>query len=536
MVLQKVLDRFRSPREPKKCSEEPEKSKLYDREEVGGRAGGDSRKKLKKVRSVRVADLDGLRKSSKKTSHPQIEKPPQKEKPVANKASDASPNYMKSTSSYDARKEKHQVKIESPAPESNIVNSTESKKPASLKSTSSAAKALVRSSSKRLVRSLLKKSPGNVSTATCSLNTEDSCIPNDLGCLEQDSILANKICPYSYCSLHCHKHGAMPSLKRLMLTRRQSLKTQNRMRPKRHSSIRRKGDEEVQLVEDVVDELFIEIQSKLQAQALQQERFRRKSRDEIEIGYIINKMNKTTLEDKHDVDLLQESCSVTSFEDCGDKHSELSTEEMLVISQFMENIERGWKEESGGAETDAKLCFGEDCDEQEKENLALPENVGFGSHSECGSNNAQVRSFDVSQTQEVGLKNSASPMLQTSHKKLITWSKSRKYNRRRRLSVESLDNALQFNLRPPRSLPTQADPKQETVNLKHQTVEERKAAEEWMIDHALRKALRRLATGKKSQVPLLVAAFETVTPKMCETLVNSNASININTKPAQACM
>ncbi|KAJ3676221.1 hypothetical protein LUZ60_003633 [Juncus effusus] len=69
-----------------------------------------------------------------------------------------------------------------------------------------------------------------------------------------------------------------------------------------------------------------------------------------------------------------------------------------------------------------------------------------------------------------------------------------------------------FNPRAPNFLELEADPSGEKVDLRHQSMDDRKNAEEWMIDYALRRAVDELAPARKKKVQLLVAAFETVVP------------------------
>lgn len=69
-----------------------------------------------------------------------------------------------------------------------------------------------------------------------------------------------------------------------------------------------------------------------------------------------------------------------------------------------------------------------------------------------------------------------------------------------------------FNPKAPNFLPVRADPDAEKVDLRHQTADDRKSAEEWMVDYALRKAVKKLARARKRKVEMLVQAFETVLP------------------------
>ena len=78
---------------------------------------------------------------------------------------------------------------------------------------------------------------------------------------------------------------------------------------------------------------------------------------------------------------------------------------------------------------------------------------------------------------------------------------------------EESTKAREFNTRGPNFLPHEPDPEVERVVLRHQETDERKSAEEWMLDYALQKAVNRLASARTRNVALLVEAFETVLPK-----------------------
>ncbi|KAL0916442.1 hypothetical protein M5K25_013953 [Dendrobium thyrsiflorum] len=505
MVLRKMLDKFRSRSETKKVSEEPDKSdSSKQQKQNGGHGGGETKKKLKKVRSVRVADFDGIRKAPKKTSQHPLSKSPQQ-------ATDEVPNYMKSTSSYDARKEKRKVAIDSSTPIT-----------ATSKSLSSAARVLVKNSSLKLLRSSMKKNKGKnkqsliyKNRATCSSPIKDSETPESVDLKEQLDALALKVCPYTYCSLHGHKHGAVPSLKRFLSARRQSLKVQK--------SMKLRGDEETELVENVVNELFIEIHLKLQE-------WGEESCDDAEKVYIFDRMNKMKLEGPNDESQLQESCSVTSFEDCGEKNSELSMEDIQVITQFLKFIEQECEEEEAQSET------------EKSEKAATVDNLLVELEEYNSSGNEHLQSVEedwtkleagcVQQQNDISKANLKNFVLENNVKDCSSQGNRSKvtYSKLRRQPSKFRESVKEFNRRPPRLLDLQVEPEQEQVNLKHQTVDERKAAEEWMIDNALSKALRRLASTRKKKVPLLVAAFETVMPQMCETLMCHNAAGNLGQK------
>nr|GEY07955.1 calmodulin binding protein PICBP [Tanacetum cinerariifolium] len=84
--------------------------------------------------------------------------------------------------------------------------------------------------------------------------------------------------------------------------------------------------------------------------------------------------------------------------------------------------------------------------------------------------------------------------------------------RGKKSTQEMDDDSNEFNTRGPNFLPEVPDPDAETVDLKHQTMDERKNAEEWMVDFALQQAFTTLAPARKKRVSLLVEAFEKVLP------------------------
>nr|KYP43267.1 hypothetical protein KK1_035295 [Cajanus cajan] len=97
---------------------------------------------------------------------------------------------------------------------------------------------------------------------------------------------------------------------------------------------------------------------------------------------------------------------------------------------------------------------------------------------------------------------------------------------RRKRGVEDDDEMRKFNPKEPNFLPLAPEPEQEKVDLRHQMVDERKNAEDWMLDCALRQAVTKLAPARKKKVALLVEAFETVMPAApkCETNARKNSA------------
>lgn len=114
-------------------------------------------------------------------------------------------------------------------------------------------------------------------------------------------------------------------------------------------------------------------------------------------------------------------------------------------------------------------------------------------------------------------------------------SKNWKWEAKCKRPVQEVEEMRKINPRKPNFLPLVPDPEPEKVNLKHQMMDERKNAEEWMLDFALRQAVTKLAPAGKKKVALLVEAFETVVsiPK-CETHIRNNSPF-VHARPIQAC-
>lgn len=96
--------------------------------------------------------------------------------------------------------------------------------------------------------------------------------------------------------------------------------------------------------------------------------------------------------------------------------------------------------------------------------------------------------------------------------------------------IKSLEKVRKFNPREPRYLPLEPDKGAEKVHLRHQNMEDRKNAEEWMLDHALQQVVAKLTPARKRKVELLIEAFETVTP-MLEVKVGQRHSPAVSPQP-----
>nr|XP_043609383.1 calmodulin binding protein PICBP [Erigeron canadensis] len=101
---------------------------------------------------------------------------------------------------------------------------------------------------------------------------------------------------------------------------------------------------------------------------------------------------------------------------------------------------------------------------------------------------------------------------------------------------QEMGDSREFNPRGPNFLPEVPDPDAETVDLRHQDMDERKNAEEWMVDFALQQAVNTIAPVRKKKVASLVEAFEKVMPiPMYGNSSRHTSKAFTNARPMQAC-
>ncbi|XP_031488820.1 calmodulin binding protein PICBP [Nymphaea colorata] len=237
------------------------KSPLYEemiaRPSQSIRGGGELKKKLRRSRSLKLADWRSI-------GSPPKQDEDAKKKQTATRMEDRSPNYMKPTSSSDKRKENVQVSTQTQtsnriqrARDSNYTR----KKPDARGSKSTTASAsknvkqLTRSSSLKPIKPSMKAtglplfSLQDIARSTCSSTIKDSKFPDYLdlhpGGTESEGTSIFKVCPYTYCSLNGHFHKPLPPLKHFISARRRLLKTQKSVKMKGSIPRRIKNAKEV---------------------------------------------------------------------------------------------------------------------------------------------------------------------------------------------------------------------------------------------------------------------------------------------------
>ncbi|XP_013630598.1 PREDICTED: uncharacterized protein LOC106336340 [Brassica oleracea var. oleracea] len=468
------------------------------------------------------------------------------------KGTGRSPNYMKGTSSSEARMENK--KIFNPKNQIGLKERC-SNKPGS-----------------RIVRSLTKAPSFKRCSqrATCSSTLKDSKFSeyltlnhggSDDGEVSGTSVL--RVCPYTYCSLNGHLHKQCPPLKSFISSRRQSLKSQKcvKMEASKDDSLEMYVEEEKECenadggtcevdVETQISETFsvgaprsetdsdeyseivkfsaldddIELQEPDLAETLVAETVKEiqetndvgaemvrapegghetESRESDLVETLVADYVKEILETTCEVDDDSDSAEMVSSLE-GDHDTELkesNMEETLVDESVKEIQEEANREE----DVDQSCSFYSEAMGMMMNSEADEETLK-DSKEESQDQTEVVRMLE--ETTKVPYSRKQRPCNQEEElDSTVSWTiiKCKK-------PVVDTEDLREFNPREPSYLPVSVDADAEKVDLKHQDMDERKNSEDWMFDYALQRAVTKLSSARKRKVALLVEAFETVKP------------------------
>ncbi|KAF3952427.1 hypothetical protein CMV_022012 [Castanea mollissima] len=90
-----------------------------------------------------------------------------------------------------------------------------------------------------------------------------------------------------------------------------------------------------------------------------------------------------------------------------------------------------------------------------------------------------------------------------------SWSNVKKLILLKRF-IKAIEKVRRFNPREPRYLPLELDPEAEKVHLRHQDINQKKNAEEWMLDYALQQSLQLLEVERQDAAASYHAKLHTV--------------------------
>ncbi|KAJ6778828.1 CALMODULIN-BINDING PROTEIN-RELATED [Salix koriyanagi] len=621
--------------------------------------GTDLKKKLKKSRSIKIASRSSM---------------------VLASDADIPPDFSKTTDRFDERNVQLQASLHNF--ESALSGNDDDKrkvprnsKPKIASPGNNSMKVMTRTSTLRPLRILTKvaslrtKRPSmkkrsqipesGIQKATCSSAIKDSKFPDHLELppegRESEGNSAMKVCPYSYCSLHGHRHSDVPPLKRFVSIRRRLLKNQKSMKSEsrssrrvKHSGNTKKGTRTSQLgssgdsavLETSHDKIAVSssigktagsraestkegahggddkdtsnVTSVTDIQILQQEddeaneqlnKARRLNQDRVAESRDINNtvsfasigkplLEETAASEENNQDVQNyRFLSADSEHSCATdvlpqkmepshipvkkprtkrkmrRHCLASTNLVLLWifpSTDQSNDEEDHDERSGkihqyqcNAINLVQEAFDrilaeipdQSSDDQSITSDTSDKELAVKDQSEDEQLNI-LTSYDsdrdsiVQEQEKLRLKadnaferEKAQSRVESksNHQMPKGWSNLKKILILKRF-VKALEKVRNFNPRKARYLHAEAEPGSEKVHLRHQTFEERRNSEEWMLDHALQQVISTLAPAQKRKVALLVQAFETVTPL---TEVGAPPTVNIeasyHTAPAKTC-
>ncbi|CAN6814655.1 hypothetical protein Bca4012_002232 [Brassica carinata] len=430
--------------------------------------------------------------------------PPSKHDLVA-KRTGRSPNYMKGTSSSEARMENKKI--------FNQKNQTGKKESRSNKPGS------------RMVRSLTKAPSFKRCSqrATCSSTLKDSKFPEyltvnhggtDDGDVSGTSVL--RVCPYTYCSLKGHLHKQCPPLKSFISSRRQSLKSQKSVKKEDVVEMYVEEKKECEDVDEGTCEVDVDTQISeiVSVGAPRSETDSDEYSDTSEIVKFSEvdddiQLQESDLEETlvaETVKEVQETCEVDDDSDSAEmvsslegdhdtKLKESDMEETLADDSVKQIQEEANREE----DADQSYCFNSEADDADEETLK-------DSKEESQDQTEAVPTLE--ETVKIPYNRKQRPCNQEGESDAtVSWTiiKCKK-------PAAETEDLREFNPREPNYLPVSVDADAEKVDLKHQDMDERKNSEDWMFDHALQRAVTKLSSARKRKVALLVEAFETVKP------------------------
>ncbi|KAL6853431.1 hypothetical protein ACP4OV_019460 [Aristida adscensionis] len=329
-------------------------------------------------------------------------------------------------------------------------------------------------------------------------------------------------CAYAYCSFrgHAHAHAAAAPLQSFLASQRRLIKTQQSMKLKGASPFRRPGSR-------AGNGCFVEVYAGGGGAAAQTASSGVSCSDlsAEEMDAMVRRMEYVTF------DHLSSSCGDDAEHRAKDSGGSCGSSD--VISNG--SLELSWTKRRGLKEKGTLVADHEDedfgaCKSDISEELDA--NHGGNIPDDCGGNALQESSVDGVSNALSGISfedvSSDCADEATSLRKKVTIA-------RRRKSQEGGDQMRPFKPKAPDFLPAVTGPEAEKVDLRHQMMSDRRNAEEWMVDYALRKAVKKLARAQKRKVEMLVQAFETVLP----TVANEKNPVQQDdatlSNPLQAC-
>ncbi|KAL5154813.1 Calmodulin binding protein PICBP [Glycine soja] len=393
---------------------------------------------------------------------------------------------------------------------------------------------------------------------------------------DSQGVSAVKVCPYSYCSLHGHCHANLPPLKRFVSMRRRALKSQKPTKMDRQPVTRskqignaKKAALKTQTIHGEDGRSHFENKKKM-ARGLWirphgtpastvSEGVESTSTDGVEFSapdteILDGEVTNTGITSKNmelDYEVLKMSSVQKEPTDmaCGMKERDKKYAKMwqlmykhAVLSTTGENKQQFDGKDKEGRDQDSLATnevnksrsdgcdTDQDMDDENKDaielvqkafdEILLPEPEDFFSDDQFKSEGIDSDEAHLQKSEAERERNTSTSTQSPRAQRMETkpdqrgpksWSNLKKLILLKRF-VKALEKVRNINPQRPRHFPSDANLEMEKVFLKHQTAEEKKNAEEWMLDYALQKVVSKLAPAQRQKVALLVKAFETILP------------------------
>ncbi|XP_062208086.1 calmodulin binding protein PICBP-like [Phragmites australis] len=312
---------------------------------------------------------------------------------------------------------------------------------------------------------------------------------------------AAHVCPYAYCSLKGHVHASVVPLGSFLASRRRLIKTQQSMKLKGASPFRKTNN-------GGGDGYFVEIHAGAGAAApTVSSDVSCSDLSTEEMNAMVRRMEYVMFDHLScgdDVEAAAKDLGASMDSSCGS--SDVVSDGSVELLGTTKHRERGSLKEKeilvDHEDEDFGVCKSDISEELDAKHEG---DIAEGNESEAPKESSiDGISSALSGMSFEDVSSDCADAASSQRKKLII--------ARRRTSEEGGEQMRPFKPKGPNFLPVDTVPEAEKVDLKHQTVNDRRNDEEWMVDYALRKAVKKLARAQKRKVEMLVQAFETVLP------------------------
>uniref|UniRef100_A0A2C9UY95 Calmodulin-binding domain-containing protein n=1 Tax=Manihot esculenta TaxID=3983 RepID=A0A2C9UY95_MANES len=277
----------------------------------------------------------------------------------------------------------------------------------------------------------------------------------------------------------------------------------------------------------------------------QEEVVKAKSSMGIQISYSCHSSSEADQYDSVDNDnqtqIIAEACWLDKISEASSSSEELLNQNSLAKYGQNENLNL-FREDQGGA-NESKIETSTDTEEQSDSRMhqtsLARHHIGEVEKMEvavCNQSDIAETVFATDDGIRAGSESKFFSKGSNSGQELASSFNNRKWTVNCKKPIMDLEEERKFNPREPNFLPIAPDPEVEKVDLRHQIMDDRKSAEEWMLDYALRQAVTKLAPARKRKVALLVEAFETILPiPKYGTQIRPASAAFSHTRPIQAC-